>query len=118
MEESIAKVFKNENAQSIVKSTIENIFTSRGEPINSEFKKEDKELTFTVDPFTYVESIQVKTVYTITTYKFILNGKTVEVIVKSVSGHEVTAKTLPIGHGHGHGHGDDLNAGGGIIVSE
>lgn len=60
LEESIAKVFKNENAQSIVKSTIENIFTSRGEPINSEFKKEDKELTFTVDPFTYVESIQVK----------------------------------------------------------
>ena len=118
LEESIAKVFKNENAQSIVKSTIENIFTSRGEPINSEFKKEDKELTLTVDPFTYVESIQVKTVYTITTYKFILNGKTVEVIVKSVSGHEVTAKTLPIGHGHGHGHGDDLNAGGGIIVSE
>lgn len=47
-----------------------------------------------------------------------MNGKTVEVIVKSVSGHEVTAKTLPIGHGHGHGHGDDLNAGGGIIVSE
>ena len=29
LEESIAKVFKNENAQSIVKSTIENIFTSR-----------------------------------------------------------------------------------------
>jgi len=23
-----------------------------------------------------------------------------------------------IGHGHGHGHGDDLNAGGGIIISE
>ena len=46
-----------------------------------------------------------------------IEKKTATVTISKVS--SVVVETIEaIGHGHGHGHGDDLNAGGGIIISE
>lgn len=46
-----------------------------------------------------------------------IEKKTAEVTISKIS--SVVVRTIEaIGHGHGHGHGDDLNAGGGIIISE
>lgn len=46
-----------------------------------------------------------------------IEKKTAEVTISKVS--SVVVNTVEaIGHGHGHGHGNDLNAGGGIIISE
>lgn len=110
--------FTNENAQAIIKTTINNLFASKGSVISEEFGKQNTDLNYAVAPYTLVKSITVKTKYKTTTYTYTLNGKTINVVVKSVLKHEVTAETVEIGHGHGHGHGNDLNAGGGIIVNE
>ena len=115
----VGKQFQNPNAQEIVTSSINDLFVNKGKVVgNADFEKVDVNLQYSVAPYTLVKSITVQTQYEVTTYKFTLNNKPVNVIVKSVLKHTVTADTQYLGHGHSHGHGEDLNSGGGIIVSE
>lgn len=120
LSEAISAVYTNENAQGAVNSAIKNVFQKSGMAIGDDFKTQNVELKYAVAPYTLVKSIKVKTEYKIDTYEFTLNGKKVEVVVKSVLRHLIDAETVYLGHGHnhGHGHGDDLNSGGGIFVGE
>ena len=60
---------------------------------------------------------QIRKSYTITVLDKNKAPKSVTVVVKRISGVEITPN-YAIGHTHGHGNGEDLNAGGGIIDFE
>ena len=60
---------------------------------------------------------QIRKSYTITVLDKNKAPKVVTVVVKRISGAEITPN-YAIGHTHGHGDGTDLNAGGGIMDFE